>query len=400
MLLERGQIGHGATGHNAGQLTTYFERPLCNLVDTFGFEPAIAAQRAIDNTWSLLDTMVAESGATATIDRFVGHMGMFTLDHLMVHLRNNSLRRDGGLFVPECIIADDAPFIDQLPEEYADLFSLVPAEHVRAVLGTSDPRYCAALSDRKGCANGALLSQEVVEHLCRSFGERFCVVDHTAVERIVLGAGTATIDAGGHRVIAARVVMCTNGFVDHVIENRVGDDIEAKMHHRVDGDVGYMVAFVEPTSSEPRGVSFIRNEVIGGETPYVYLTSRPHEVPEGIGTLVCIGGPEEQLDDLRTYAAADWEFPDGLIEEIDADVLPIVYPGRPAGLEYEYMWHGLMGYTRSRVRLIGFEPANPVLMYNLGCNGVGFLPSIFGGYRIARLIRGEDMEPMIFDPPE
>jgi len=28
VLLERGRVARGATGHNAGQLTTYFERPL------------------------------------------------------------------------------------------------------------------------------------------------------------------------------------------------------------------------------------------------------------------------------------------------------------------------------------------------------------------------------------
>jgi gamma-glutamylputrescine oxidase len=28
MLVERDRVGRGASGHNAGQLTTYFERPL------------------------------------------------------------------------------------------------------------------------------------------------------------------------------------------------------------------------------------------------------------------------------------------------------------------------------------------------------------------------------------
>ena len=37
-------------------------------------------------------------------------------------------------------------------------------------------------------------------------------------------------------------------------------------------------------------------------------------------------------------------------------------------------------------------------MYNLGCNGVGFLQAIFGGHRIARLIAGEQLPPSIFDP--
>jgi len=48
VLIERTRVGRGATGHNAGQLATYFERPLCDLVDNYGFDAAIAAQRAFD----------------------------------------------------------------------------------------------------------------------------------------------------------------------------------------------------------------------------------------------------------------------------------------------------------------------------------------------------------------
>jgi glycine/D-amino acid oxidase-like deaminating enzyme len=399
LLLERDRVGHGATGHNAGQLTTYFERPLGDLVDAYGFDQAIAAQRAIDEAWLLLDEMVAVSGATVPIERFVGHMGMFTLDHLAVHLRASALRRAGGLSVPECLVADDTPFLGQIPAEYHGLYSTVPRRHVQEVLGTADDRYCAVLEDRKGCANGALLAQQVVSHLRTAHPERFQLADHTSVDRIVLDADAATIDAGGHRVSAARVVMCTNGFVDHVVENRIGGDIAAHLHHRVDGDVGYMVGFLEPTECAPRAVSCIRNESVGGETPYVYLTARSYDGPRGRETLVCIGGPEEVLDDVTRYSA-DWEFPATVMTEVDTDLLPIVCPARPPGQEYDYRWHGLMGYTTSRVRLIGFEPANPVLLYNLGCNGVGFLPSIHGGHRIARLLRGEDLEPSIFDPPD
>jgi glycine/D-amino acid oxidase-like deaminating enzyme len=400
LLVERDRVGRGATGHNAGQLTTYSERPLCDLVEAYGFQRAIAAQRAIDDTWGLLEIMVTESGSTAPIDRFVGRMGMFTLDHLTVHLRNSALRHAGGLFVPECLIADDAPFLTQIPTEYTEFYSVVPRQQVHRLLDTGDSRYCAVLSDRKGCANGALLSQQIVDFLRTTYPGRFDFVDHTRVDRIVLQNGTATVYTAAHRVTASRVVMCTNGFSEHVVENVSGGSIAPQMHHRVDGDVGYMVAFVEQSVCEPRGLSYIRNEVIGGSTPYVYLTSRTYDGPQGKETLVCIGGPEELLDDTTTYSAADWQFPDGLVDEIDGDILPIVYPTRAAGLEYDYMWHGLMGYTESRVRLIGFEPANSVLMYNLGCNGVGFLPSIYGGYRVAHLHRGDSLEATIFDPPE
>lgn len=397
LLIERGRVGHGATGHNAGQLATYFERPLRDLVDEYGFDMAIAAQRAIDDTWDLLDQMVNDCNVRARIDRFIGHMGMFTLNHIEVHLHHSLLRQRGGLRVPDVIVSEDAPYLSEIPAEYANLYSVVPAARVREVLGTTDDRYNSVMSDHKGCGNSALLIEQVLEHLEVTFADRFRFVDHTDVSRIVLDRANATIFAGEHQVKARTVVMCTNGFVDHVIENRSGGEIEATMHHRVAGTVGYMTGYVESTTADANAFSYIRNEVIGESTPYVYLTRRPYEHPTNPGTLSCMGGPEVILNERATYDP-DADFPAAMLTEFDTEILPIVQSARPAGLAYDYAWHGLMGYNESRVRLIGYEPRNPVLMYNLGCNGVGFMPSIYGGFRIARLLFGDQLEPSIFDP--
>jgi glycine/D-amino acid oxidase-like deaminating enzyme len=67
-------------------------------------------------------------------------------------------------------------------------------------------------------------------------------------------------------------------------------------------------------------------------------------------------------------------------------------------IDYLFTWHGLMGYTVNKLRLIGAEPKNPALLYNLGCNGVGLLPSIFGGEKISKIIDGESLPSSIFDP--
>ena len=57
-----------------------------------------------------------------------------------------------------------------------------------------------------------------------------------------------------------------------------------------------------------------------------------------------------------------------------------------------------MGYNDSGIRVIGPHPRHPRLFYNLGCNGVGFLPSIFGGHRLSQALAGEPLAPSIFDP--
>jgi glycine/D-amino acid oxidase-like deaminating enzyme len=86
------------------------------------------------------------------------------------------------------------------------------------------------------------------------------------------------------------------------------------------------------------------------------------------------------------------------VAEFDTDVRPIAEPTREADQPYEYRWHGLMGYTPGLIRVVGRHPRHPALLYNLGCHGVGFLPSLSGGERIARLLAGHTLPPSIFDP--
>ena len=396
MLIERDRVARGATGHNAGQLTTYFERPLYDIADAFGSEQAIDAQRAFDAAHELLDLMTAESGATVRVERFTGHMGMFTLNHLQVHLRNNLLRRQGGLRLETCVVSDEAEFLQQIPAEFASLYTVVPQARVRELLDTDDDRYRAVLSDRKGCVNGAALVQRVLAHLEQHYPDRFRFVDRTVVDRVVVGDGGVAVHARGHVVAASSVVLCTNGYVDHVVEDAVGERIGLADDQRVTGTVGYMAAFVEELPRIPAALSYIRNTAIGGDTPYVYVTRRTYDRPDSIVTLTCMGGPEHAVEGV--FYDPTTPFAGTMLSHIDQDIRPYAQPARPPGRPYDFQWHGLMGYTEGRIRVIGPHPAHPRLLYNLGCNGVGFLPSISRGQRVARILSGEQLPPSIFDP--
>jgi glycine/D-amino acid oxidase-like deaminating enzyme len=396
MLIERDRVGRGATGHNAGQLTTYFERPLYDIADEFGPQQAIDAQRAFDDAHELLDLMTTESGATVRVERFTGHMGMFTLNHLEVHLRNNLLRKHGGLRLETCVVSEDAEFLDEIPAEFASLYTVVPQARVRELLDTKDDRYRAVLSDRKGCINGAALVQRVLAHLEQRYPDRFRYLDHTKVDRVTVGDGKVTAHARGHSVVASSVVLCTNGYVDHIVEDARGQRIGLAEDQRVTGTIGYMTAFVEDLPRIPAALSYIRNTTIGGDTPYVYVTRRTYDRADAIVTLTCMGGPEHPIDGAGYDPEAP--FVGRLLTDMDAHILPYAQPARPHGRPYDFQWHGLMGYTAGRVRIIGRHPRHETLLYNLGCNGVGFLPSISGGERVARLLAGESLPPSIFDP--
>jgi glycine/D-amino acid oxidase-like deaminating enzyme len=267
------------------------------------------------------------------------------------------------------------------------------------LLATDDPRFRAVLSHVKGVANGALVCEQVLAHLERRHGDRFEYADHSPVQRIVLEADGAELHVGPHRVRARHVVLCTNGFVDHEVENRAGLPIEP-WKGRVTQTVGYMVGKLDDEPTPCRAISYIRNVAIGDDlVPYVYVTARPYDHPdrgEAVG-LTCVGGPEALLDDLTDYHP-DADVAADVVAKFEGDVRALAFHGESDGIAYDYAWHGVMGYTESLVRWVGAEPRNPVLLYNLGCNGVGFLPSVVGGHRIARILAGEQLPASIFDP--
>jgi glycine/D-amino acid oxidase-like deaminating enzyme len=395
LLVERDRAAHGATGRNGGQLTTYLERPLHVVAEELGAERAIDAQRAFDASHELLDLVVAESGADVRVERFTGHLGMWTLNHLDVHLRNNLVRRKGGLREEACVVSEDAEFLDDIPVELTSLFTVVPQTRVRELLETTDDRYRAVLSDRKGCINGALLVQQVLDHLESAYPDRFRYVDSTHVDRVVVGPDGVVAHAGRHTVRSEHLVLCTNGFVDHVVEDDQGRPVELAPEQVVGGRVAYMTAFVEDELRPPAAMSYIRNARIGDDLPYVYVTRRTYDTVDGTVTLTAMGGPEH--DYAGPYDPAT-PFPGTLLAEMDAQVRPFAQPARPPGLPYDFQWHGLMGYTPGGVRVVGPHPVHSRLLYNLGCNGVGFLPSIAGAERLGRLLAGEVLTPSALDP--
>jgi glycine/D-amino acid oxidase-like deaminating enzyme len=396
LLIERSQVARGATGRNAGQLTTYFERPLSAIADEFGAERAVAAQRAFDTAHELFDLIVAESGANGRVERFEGHMGMFNLHHLEVHLRNNLIRRRGGWRTEGCLVSETAAFRDRIPSEFSGLYEVVPQARIAELLEIDDDRYCAVLSDRKGCANSGLLAQQVLGYLERTHAGRLRFVDHTDVTCITVGGDHATLRAGDHEVTAGSVVLCTNGFVDHTVVDETGAPVRLAADQEITGRVAYMAAFIEDDHRPPAAMSYIRNTRIGGETAYVYVTRRTYDTPGNRVTLSCMGGPEYPFHEpvYNPHAL----FPGALLTEMDDKVRPFAQPLRAPRRPYDFHWHGLMGYNDSGIRVVGAHPQHATLLYNLGCNGVGFLPSIFGGHRVSRLLGGDTLAPSIFDP--
>lgn len=405
-LIEGSRVAHGATGHNAGQIVSEFEREFYSIVGEFGLEKAAQAEHHIRSAWTLLDEIYERSNITTPMSTFMGYVGYATIDRVIEEMRNNALLLEAGLSIYPIYISETAQGLDKIPEQYKDLYTVIPHADILGLLETEDPQYVAALSSKKGCVNSALLVEEITGYLLATYKGRFRLAEQTHIHKVILEKDFGVLEAERNSVTASYIVLCTNGFANFHIKNNVGKEVDVSFHQNVKSAVGYMAGYLEELNRPPTALAYFDKEQIKKghakdvyhEAPYFYMTRRPYEIEKGERhNLICAGGPEVLVEEKHTYSHRN-DFSEEMSKKIDDFLKKTHKPVPKDNLTYRFLWHGLLGYTPSGTRLIGHEPKNPVLLYNLGCNGVGILPSIYGAKRIAQLIAGEKLEPSVFDP--
>ena len=401
-LVEAKTLASGATGHNAGQLVSYFEKQISNLVKEFGFEMAVTAQKDINSSWFLLEHIYQDTGITTNISISNGYAGIQTYEDLVTFLQNAQVYKKANLTHDKLSIADDCPYLEKIPQKFHNLFSIIKKKNLMEYLETNDTSYYAMITVKKGVMNSALFCEDLLNYIFKNFSNRFNYYDKTPVSEIRLLQNSSLTIANNKEVYSDKIVLCTNGFEKIDIINKAGNDINTKFHHLVIGVVGYMAGYLEEDLRKPTAISYLPKKSSTGndvfdKDPYFYFTRRDYEIKNKKFNLICIGGPEAVMDDSNKYKI-EHPFPKEAQDSIN-NFLHKSYKYAPKGsIDYKYIWHGLMGYTPNGIRLIGIEPLNKNLLYNLGCNGVGILPSIFGANKISKILSGEKFEKSIFDP--
>ncbi len=396
-LFEGSRLAHGATGHNAGQITSYFERSLKSISEEFGLLKTKEAQIGIEGAWELLDHMYTKANLNIPVSRFTGYAGVTDVSRTIRFLEDSFVRHQCGLHVNEFLIAEEAPFLGEIPEPLRPFYVVVPQHMILEKLETKDRRFFGCLMEQKGCMNSALFCQEIVSYLLTEYKDRFYLFEHTHIHKVVLKEDHAILDALNHTIHCERVILCTNGFEGIHILNTSGLDIDTRFHHEVHGLVGFMSGYLRSYNKPPIAISYVLRSGSPLDGDYFYLTRREYDFDTTRhANLISIGGPEMKVEDGGEYTS-DQDYPEEARRIID-EFARTIYEQEEKDIDYEFFWHGLMGYTTSLLRLIGHEPKNKVLLYNLGCNGIGILPSLFGGHRIARLLSETNVETSIFDP--
>ena len=405
ILVDAERIAHGATGHNAGQIAPYFEKSFDEIVEQYGRGKAHDAQQAIRDARDRLQEIVNHADLQTPVHSFVGYAWCSTDHQIEDHLHKKHTREITHNDFDAIFVREDHPRYQEWQDRYPGLFDALTAEQIRHHLQTDSDEFIAVLACKKWVTNSALLCEELVQWMQQRHPDRFAVYEHSPVSQIDLWDDHVmlTIIDNEHqswsKIQAERIVLCTNGFDHFTITNHVGDDINHRFHESVQWLVGYMSAYLDEPGQTPTAISyFMEDNVLESATEddvYFYLTRRPYHIAWVDHTLLSLGGPEMSIGERIAYDRQAQQ-PDRAHDQNER-FLRQYYAPYPQDNEFHFRWHGLMGFTKTGLRMIGPDPRHDRLFYNLGCNGVGILTSIHGGRKLGKIFAWQTFTESVFD---
>lgn len=141
ILLDAHRVAYGATGHNAGQIAPYFEKPFDELVQQYGKQMAHDAQQAIWDAWERLKEIEDYADLQTPIQRFVGYAGVSTDHQLEEHLIKKQYREQTHNDFDAIFVRADHPRRAEWEERFPGLFDVMSAHDIQEHLQTKSDEF-------------------------------------------------------------------------------------------------------------------------------------------------------------------------------------------------------------------------------------------------------------------
>jgi glycine/D-amino acid oxidase-like deaminating enzyme len=393
-LLEGNTLASWATGHNAGQASPQFERSFVDLVKQFWRDRAMQAQKIMLEMLDKLEEIVDYMGGLnfpIPYERVVAYDGIVNFSGVIAQLELMVALSDAEVNIENLLVDEEYEHIGNIPESFRDYWVAVPRDTIRRVLETDKTDFIAVAARKTWLLHSALLVEGLAKTLLYRFHDRLTICEHSQVEAIHLHEKGVTLQEKKFHCESDRVVLCTNAYRSCRVFDSEWNPIEVfdlvqpsvacMSGYRIHGDhpstaLVYNTDHFGMLSENPEEYS----------APYFYVTRRNLGEEE---SLVCIGGYEKEITDMSEHC------PDDIFLTSEEKLHHYYSPDVPK--DPQYRWQGNMAYTSDFLRKVGPHPRFPQLLYNLGCNGIWILPSLYGAERISHIVRWDLVEPSIFD---
>jgi glycine/D-amino acid oxidase-like deaminating enzyme len=370
IILEKDRIGHGASGRNAGQGIAVVERDLDTMVREMGEAKVASLLVGIETGHSLLGEICEIIGYDPAPVRTEAWSGLSDVAEVEAALRELDLRLRHGAPPRRMVISEEVSQRIEVDGSLARLVDFESPDRLSAHLRTRED-YLAAMRVPVSLINSGKLCQAIARYLIDEHPERLSIFEGSGADRIEVGHAPS-VRAGARTINARAVVLCTNGYPVPNISSQVAPMVDG----RITQYLASMVAYESPVRERPCAFNYHHEEGDPREEPYFYLTRRTYSVNGN--DLVAVGGPQAVTEGDLVPGA---EIPKGVYRRIDS-FMERSYVG-PLERASVRCWNGLMGYTPDGLRMAGEDPILKGLWYNMGCNGVGLLPSLVAATQVA-----------------
>ncbi len=396
ILLEKNHIASGATGHNAGFVVNTTEKVTQELIEQFGLEKTQEGLKELDAGWDLLKDVLETVGCQ---DQFTflegGRFGYTSARWLLRAAEEEFSDEKIGRGAWRYMLSDKVIKDSEIPEHLKSYISIVSPKKILEALKINDSGYVGAAIPYnprifKGRMNSAALCYRIIHHLKQKYSDRFEVFENSFVQTIQLESSPVRVRCQNGMIVCKDVILCTNGYTNFKLKN--GDSEIFQLKDSISGLVGYMVAYYDQNQNVWTSALFDDRNLYKNVQYFYYHRAPSFDYSKKMLTVV--GGPERSLSKDEVYDAEETVSSEVL--EIDREFLKKTF-GEVRG-SFDFVWQGLMGYTKNESRWVGRDLEYPHLLYNLGCNGIGLLSSIAGGNRISKIITGETLPPSCTDP--
>lgn len=393
VLLEKNTIASGATGNNAGLAVAAIERPVTELIEEFGLDETKRGLFEIDSGWDELLSINKKIGLEKNLIEIPkAAFGFSSLSILIPFIQGDLIQKQFGRSKWEFFVCDDEEIKSQIPEDIQKNIKYKTHQDILDKLESKDKNYIAAAVRkdhfRGGRMNSSKFCHALLNYLKKQFPNRFSVYENTEIREIKLNQSQIELEHASGKINVQDVIFCTNGYNAFKVKDQKGNEI-TKLKDEVIPKEGYLAAF-NKKRNDIVAYGFLNDTGEYDDVPYWYISFAPFQKDEA-QAWAFVGGPEFELSSREQLR--DSQSKDSL--QLIKKFLKNTYDIDPS---LDYFWRGIMGYTKHGLRWVGKDPQYPHLWYNLGCNGIGLLPGIAGAKRISRLMKGEVLEPSIFDP--
>jgi glycine/D-amino acid oxidase-like deaminating enzyme len=384
VLIEKNRIASGATGHNAGLAVIHLEKPASELVETVGKEGVMKIFEELEEAWTNLHSIQKEIGLDNNFITFPHAANGFNeLSEFIAFVREAQIRAECSQATWRYLVSEE--FKKEIPADLAETIEYVPHQAVLETLKTIDKSYIGAVlisAFKAGRMNSALFCCKVVDYLKENFPDRFSVYESTDITRIDLFKNHSVLLHAHGKITGEEVILCTNGYTNFTIWDQINQRAFTRLHDSITPRIGFLAAYSSP-SPERYALGFLNHDGAYEKVPFWYFSNAPHPLHNPNHACV-IGGPEFDRDD--SYCTQWEEAKEKESLDLTKHFLKTTFKDAPD--TFPFFWHGWMGYTADGLRWVGPDADHPHLWYNLACNGIGIVPAIAGGKRIAELLSG------------